>query len=353
MKYKRLIGINLLVLSGLLLILSIILYFIEVNRVTTFFKFTSEFQAQYYIPDSTAMFIHKPNIHIYDNWGTPEQKISTERRTNNLGFRDDDDVIAKKQNEFRVLVTGDSHTDGVLKHNTESFVNVWEEKLNAKDTTTYYNCINGGVGYYTFRNYHGFLKKYAYLQPDVFIINVFTGNDFRESALYEDNRTSFSNMFRSMRMSVRRKLQSSAEQKFPYIQGIEQVLYYESFPSEKKRTMSIAQKYLLKIIELCKQKNIRLIVTLLPSRAEVKPEFYKEIQTLFDLDTETMDINKEMTAMLIDFLQKQQIEYHDLTPALLGSTEKLYWDEDLHINPTAHEMIGGYFFEEVSLNPSH
>ncbi|WP_162200422.1 SGNH/GDSL hydrolase family protein [Kordia jejudonensis] len=349
MKYKRLIGINLLVLCGLLFILSVILYFVQYNRITTFFKFTSEFQAQYYIPDSTALFIHKPNIHIYDNWGTPEQKISTERRTNNLGFRDDDDVLAKKQNELRVLVTGDSHTDGVLKHNTESFINVWETQLNAKDTTTYYNCINGGVGYYTFRNYHGFLKKYAYLQPDVFVINVFTGNDFRECALYEDDRTSFSNIYKSMRMSVRRKFQSSAAQEFPYIQGIEQLLYYESFPSEKERTMTIAQKYLLEIIALCKQENIRLIVTLLPSRAEVKPAFYDKIQTLFNLDTETMDTNKELTAMLIDFLQKQQIEYHDLTPALLDSTEKLYWDEDLHINPKAHELIGNFLFDKIDL----
>jgi hypothetical protein len=115
MKYTRLVGINLLVLSGLLLIMAIIMYFVEVNRINTFLNFTSAKQSEYFIPDSTAMFLHKPNIHIYDNWGTPQQKISTERRTNNLGFRDDDDVVEKKQNEFRVLVTGDSHTDGVLK----------------------------------------------------------------------------------------------------------------------------------------------------------------------------------------------------------------------------------------------
>jgi len=175
MKYVRLVGINLLVLSGLLLILAIVMYFMEVNRINTFLSFTSEKQTEYFIPDSTAMFLHKTDIHLYDNWGTPEQKISTERRTNNLGFRDDDDAVAKKQNEFRVLVTGDSHTDGVLRYNTQSFVNILEEKLNAADTTTYYNCMNGGVGYYTFRNYHGFLKKFTYLQPDVFLINVFTG----------------------------------------------------------------------------------------------------------------------------------------------------------------------------------
>ncbi|WP_298508405.1 hypothetical protein [uncultured Kordia sp.] len=350
MKYARLIKINLLVLSGLLLLLAIIMYFMEVHRIQTFFSFTSEKQSEYFMPDSTAMFVHKPNIHLYDNWGTPQQKMSTERRTNNLGFRDDDDVTERKPNEMRVLVAGDSHTDGVLRYNTQSFVNIWEEKLNIADTTTYYNCMNGGVGYYTFRNYHGFLKKFSYLKPDVFLINVFTGNDFRETVKFEDDRTSISNIYKSWHMRFRRKFQSGEQQAFPYIQGIEQMLYFESFPNEKERAMQIAKKYLLQIIELCKQKDIRLVITLLPSKLEVKPKFYKNIQTLFDLDEETMNTNRELTNMLIDFLAKQQVEHYDLKPVLQNTSEKLYWDIDLHINPKAHELIGDFLFKELHLN---
>lgn len=349
MKYKRLVGINLLVLFGLLLLLAIILYFVESNRIQRFFSFTEPKQAEYFIPDSTALFIHKPNIHIYDNWGTPQQKISTQRRTNNLGFREDDDIVAKQKNEYRILVTGDSHTDGVLKLNTESFINIWEEKLNTSDSTQYYNCINGGVGYYTFRNYHGFLKKYAYLKPDVFLINVFAGNDFREAAMFEDNRTSVSNVYKSLRMRFRRKFQSEAQQKIPYTQGLEQTLYFESFPSEKERTMSISQKYLLQIKELCQKENIQLIVTLLPSKLDVNSSFKKEIQTLHELDDEAMKCNQELTQTLIEFLQNQQIEYFDLKPLLQSATEKVYWDQDLHINPKAHEMIAEFLYDKIEI----
>lgn len=349
MKYIRLIGINLLVLSGLLLILAIVMYYMEVHRIQTFFSFTDEKQSEYFIPDSTAMFLHKPNIHLYDNWGTPQQKMSTERRTNNLGFRDDEDVLAKLPNEFRVLVTGDSHTDGVLRYNTQSFINIWEKNLNAKDSTTFYNCLNGGVGYYTFRNYHGFLQKFKYLKPDVFLINVFTGNDFREAAKFEDNRTNISNIYKSWRMRFRRKFQSAAEQEFPYIQGIEQQLYYESFPDEKERTMQLAKNYLLQIIEICKQEKIRLIVTLLPSKIEVKPEFKTEIQTLFDLDDKTMQTNREMTELLMAFLHEQQVEHYDLLPVLQNTPEKLYWDADLHINPKAHELIAAFLNDTIML----
>jgi hypothetical protein len=347
MKYARLIGINLLVLTGLLMILAIIAYFIEVNRIKTFFTFTAPKQAAYFQPDSTAIFIHKPNIQLLDNWGTPEQKISTKRRTNNLGFREDVDIVEKQPNEYRILITGDSHTDGVLKHNKESFVNVWEEKLNVSDSTFQYNCINGGVGYYTFRNYHGFLKKYLDLKPEVFLINVFTGNDFREAAIFEDDRTSVSNVYRSVRMRFRRKFQSDTQKAIPYNQGLEQTLFFDSFPEEKERTMQLSQQYLLKIKELCAQENIRLIVTLLPSKLDVNPTFRKEVQQLHNLDDETMNINQELTKTLTHFLANENIEYIDLKPALQNATEKVYWDQDLHINPNAHRIIGELLFEEI------
>ncbi|PTX63900.1 GDSL-like lipase/acylhydrolase family protein [Kordia periserrulae] len=348
MKYKRLVGINLLVLSGLLLLLTMILYFVEVHRINSFFSFTSEKQAEYFIPDATAMFVHKPNIHLYDNWGTPQQKMSTERRTNNVGFREDDDITTKQKNEFRVLVTGDSHTDGVLRYNTQSFVNIWEEKLNAADSTMFFNCMNGGVGYYTFRNYDGFLKKYTYLQPDVFLINVFAGNDFREAAMFEDNRTGFSNVYKSLRMRFRRKFQSNAQKQIPYTQGLEQLLYFESFPDEKERTMEIAQGYLLQIKEWCKQHHIRLIVTVLPSKLDTNADFRQEIQHLFKLDEKTMQSTQELTQTFIKFLQTEQIEHYDLQPLLQNATEKVYWDADLHINPKAHEMIAEFLNTHIA-----
>ncbi|QHI38118.1 hypothetical protein IMCC3317_35040 [Kordia antarctica] len=347
MKYIRLVLINVAVFFGLLLILSIAAYFIEANRIKTFFTFTAPAQAVYFQPDSIAIFIHKPNIHLLDNWGTPEEKISTERRTNNLGFREDVDIVEKQPNEYRILVTGDSHTDGVLKHNTESFINIWEEKLNASDSIFQYNCMNGGSGFYTFRNYHGFLKKYTDLKPEVFLINVFTGNDFREAAIFEDDRTSVSNVYKSVWMRFRRKFQSSDQKAIPYNQGLEQTLFFESFPAEKERTMQLAQQYLLKIQEICKQENIRLIVTLLPSKLDVNPTFRKEVQTLHNLDDATMNINQELSKKLADFLSKENIEFFDLKPALQNATEKVYWDQDLHINENAHRIIGELLYEKV------
>ncbi len=354
MKKLRLILINLCVLLGLLFIVSVVSYFVTANKIQSFFEMTGSNQVNYLQKDSLAMFLHIPDIKIYDNWGTPQQKLTTERRTNNLGFREDDDIVEKRPNEYRILVTGDSHTDGVLKHNPQSFINVWEEKLNASDSLTFYNCINGGVGYYTFRNYLGFLKKYAYLKPDIYLINVFTGNDFREAPIFEDDRTSVANVFRNSYTNFKKKFYSSEKKAIPFNQGIEQTLYFQAFPSEKEKALSLAKKYLTEIKQLCAQENIQLIVTLLPSKLETNPAFKSKMQSLFDIDPIVMQTNEQLTNELITWLNTENIINYNLKPPLANATEKVYWDEDLHINPKAHEIIGEFLFNEISLlTPSH
>ncbi|WP_044400345.1 SGNH/GDSL hydrolase family protein [Lacinutrix sp. Hel_I_90] len=328
--------------------MSIIAYFVEANRIKTFFTFIGTKQAEFMQPDSTAMFVHKYNVRIHENWGTPEQRITTEKRTNNLGFKEDTDVFSKKENEYRILVTGDSHTDGIVRYNSESFINVWEEKLNTRDTTIFYNCLNGGVGYYTFRNYYGFLKKHKDLHPDIYLINVFTGNDFREATVFEDDRTSIPNVYRSVWMRLQRKFHSQAQKKVPRNQGLDQLHFFKYFPREKARSLQLAQYYLLKIKALCTHENIRLIVTLLPSKLDVNPAFRNEMQQLFNLGSETMAINEQLSKTLENWLAKQNIEYINLKPALQKSSEKLYLDQDLHINANAHRIIGELLYEEIS-----
>lgn len=350
MKYVRLVLINLAVLCGLLFIISVVSYFIGVHKIKIFFELTGPDHIAYLQKDSLAMFVHKPNIHIYDNWGTPQQKLTTKRRTNNLGFREDVDIVAKKTNEYRVLVTGDSHTDGVLKYNPQSFINIWEEKLNASDSTIYYNCMNGGTAYYTFRNYLGFLKKYKYLKPNIYLINIFTGNDFREAPIFEDNRTSVSNVFKNIYSRSWKKLYSEEQKAIPYTQGLEQTLYFQSFPNDKEKALMLAKKYMLEIKEICAQENIQLVVTLLPSKIETNSIFKEYMQELFSIDDEHIQTNEQLTNTFATWLTTKNIVNYNLKSLLQNATEKVYWDQDLHINPHAHRIIGEFLFEEISLS---
>ncbi|WP_298419146.1 hypothetical protein [uncultured Kordia sp.] len=349
MKYIRLVFINLGVLLALLFVVAIIAYFVGKHQINTFFDMTTPRKAAYFQKDSLAMFIHKPNIHIFDRWGTNISKITTERRTNNLGFRENEDIIAKKTTEYRVLITGDSHTDGVLKYNHMSFINRWEALLNEADCDINYNCINGGNGFYTFRNYAGFLKKYTYLQPDTFLINVFTGNDFREASIYEDDRTSIPNVFKNIYSRISRRFYSTEQKSISYTQGLEQILHFKSFPNDKKAALELAKKYIRDIKQLCTQNNIQLVVTLQPSKIEARPDFKKYLQELFDLTDEDMLTNQQLTNEFASWLSSEGITHYNLLAPLKDAEGIVFWTEDLHINPEGHRIIGEYLFNQVEL----
>ncbi|WP_452226613.1 SGNH/GDSL hydrolase family protein [Lacinutrix cladophorae] len=347
MKFLRLLSINALVLLLLLSIVGTVAYYSQVRRIKTFFKLTGENHVAYLQYDSTAMFVHKPNIKVYENWGKPNQKFNGERRTNNLGFREDHDILEKKENEYRILVTGDSHTDGALRYNNQSFINVWEKHLNKADSATIYNGINGGTAYYTFRNYLGFIKKYSYLKPDIYLINIFTGNDFRETFLYEDNRTSFNTIYKNLNLRLKKRILAIGAKQFPLTQGIDQTLYFKSFPTDKEKALVIAKKYLLAIKQLCEKENIRLIVTLLPSKTETNASFKEEIKANYTISEKDINTNLHITNSLITWLNTEAIENFNLTPVLKQANEKVFWDHDLHINDNGHRIIGEYLFNKV------
>ena len=292
-------------------------------------------------PDSLAMFIHQPYANIVQPW--PEHlKGEVVFRTNNLGFREDEDIEERVNIGTRILVTGDSHTDGVL-YNEESFANVLESSLSDSSI----DVINGGTGFYSFRNYNGFLDKFKSLKPDYFIVNVFIGNDFRETLLYEDESDTYSNIVKNAYQRASRKLFMETRLDYPLNQGLDQVYYFKLFPSDRKKALDLAQLYTRKLDSLCAQNETKLIVTLLPSKLEVNDEFKNQIQKNTGWTDQITDVNNDLTDSYISFLNEEGIRFYDFRKFFSESEDKLYWDEDHHINVTAHKLIGEFLSEEL------
>ncbi|WAC03788.1 hypothetical protein N7U66_10415 [Lacinutrix neustonica] len=104
----------------------------------------------------------------------------------------------------------------------------------------------------------------------------------------------------------------------------------------------------MKIKHLCEAENIRLIVTLLPSKIDVNPAFRNYVQELHHLDDETINTNAHLSNALSNWLNEENIEYLNLQPALERATEKVFWDQDLHINTNAHSIIGKLLYKNIS-----
>jgi len=103
--------------------------------------------------------------------------------TDGLGLRRDREPSATAP-ALRVVVTGDSHTDGVCD-NADSFCTLAELELASRRPGESIEVINAGRSSSSFANYLGVLERMLALEPDVFVMVVYGGNDFAEALVWE------------------------------------------------------------------------------------------------------------------------------------------------------------------------
>ena len=187
-------------------------------------------ETDYYQSDETVGHVHKPYAKREYDW--PEcKKGKIVNKTNNLGFRKDVDTkINKASGVTRILVTGDSQIDGVVDNN-ESFPNVLEDKLNSEINPAKFEVLNGGVGYYGPDHYLGFLYRYLFLKPDVYIVVIYTGNDFLDAARILEARDGIN----KRPEKYFHTLQNCKWNDGAVNQVMNQVYYFKTFPEMKKK----------------------------------------------------------------------------------------------------------------------
>lgn len=340
---KKVLIINAVVLLVLLGIVTLVMFGAGLYKLENFYK------TDYYQSDSLAVFVHQPNYkHTFDWDEHPRGEITFQ--TNNLGFRNNEDVSSRKsENKIRVLMTGDSHVDGVV-YNEESMASILQQRLNEqaeeRNIDSTYMVLNGGHGFYSFKNYYGLLKKYQNLGLDHFIVVVFTGNDFRETLLYEEESKAFMYVMQNIFFRLKRKIQFEWGHDIPMNQGIDQEYYFYSYPEEKERALETARNYMSKIKEFCINNDIDLTVALLPSKTEVNTAFSVQVAEELGFPKEVTQQNEQMVETFRTWLESEKLKLIDLSVPLSQTDKKVYWDRDLHINHTAHQVIGEYLYQQ-------
>lgn len=301
-------------------------------------------ESNYYLADTIAGHIHQPNFQKEFKWPEHPKGIMIQK-TNNLGFKKDTDTkIEKAANTFRVLVTGDSHIDGVV-YNSESYPNQLEELFNENiaDSLTY-EFINAGAGYYGPQNYFGVLKRFKELKPDMFIVTIYTGNDFLDAVRIENENG---------RLQVPERKDDyyydlwAVDEKYSGFTGqlMNQVKFFKKFPGFKNTTISITQNYLTLIKEYCAENNIQLFIVLLPTKVDVEPKTdearINEVREILKFTTEDLTVNQTLTQELINWLKANNLKYVDLHENWKENSidEELFWKADYHLNHNGHRRI--------------
>ncbi len=261
-------------------------------------------------------------------------------RTNARGMREDEEVRAEKP-DLRVLVVGDSHTEGVCE-NDESFANVLEALLLERHPSLAIEVLNAGTGSWSFYNYLGALEKYRDLEPDVFVVAVYGGNDFlgvlrpyhylTKTTQPAPDRDYYERLdaFREVARHPNRCLG----------QAVFQLAYLNEFPEEAAIALDVATEATSRIVSACSEQGILPVLAYLPPAWDTQIERYEP-------DPEGMLRALEVETTGADGWADRWLEHgRSLGAAVVDPRERfredpnrLYWQSDHHINLLGHRRM--------------
>jgi hypothetical protein len=301
-----------------------------------------ESESNFYVADPVAGFLHKPNARRVLSLSERSAGAIFTLETNNLGFREDRDTATKKApGSYRILVTGDSHTDGVVA-NAESFANRLELRLAAAGRQRAFEVINGGVGHYGPFQYRRFYRRHAELAPDLLVVNLFMGNDFLDTCRELEQVQGVANP----RPEAYGPALAAANPKIPggVAQGLNQVYYLTTFPPMVERSLAATAEELIALRDEARDDDVPLLVLLQPARiavdrGEVTSERLALARQQLGIGPEALAVQETLRQGILARLQAARVPFLDLHPSFAAEPAGLFWDYDEHLSVRGHERV--------------
>jgi hypothetical protein len=305
-------------------------------------------ESDYYMPDPLLGHRHRPHARREFTWPEhPSGRIVMQ--TNNLGLRRDQDVRDERQpGVTRILVTGDSHMDGVV-YNHESFCSNLESLLNRDPAAKCrFEVLNAAAGYYGPDNYRSSLDSYDSLGFEVLIVGLYTGNDFLDAAKSVEqslpNRlTRPSGYISALRRAD--KIHAGA-----VAQLLNQEYYFKAFPEVQKAVLGKLENLFIEMNETARRKGKLFYLMLIPTKQDVElqrhhPGWAQAIRELGIRGDEVQSTSR-MRSTLRQNLKRAGIEVFDPTEAMKSRPEELFWNKDYHLNISGHSLLAHLFYDE-------
>lgn len=264
---------------------------------------------------------------------------------NSLGLREDGETEAEKR-DLRVLVGGDSHTYGLCA-NAESFSNLLEgllaDELPGRDVEV----LNSGAGYYNFYNYLGAFERLCYLEPDLFVVVVYGGNDFSGSMILQ-------RYFHAREPPAMLPYRGHAGQlgRGPAEQEGNQAVYFLNNPGDEPLAVDMATAIVEELQRQCLARGIEFLVGYLPSAFRSQPELYADTLRrtceILGVGPEALGVGERIADRWLARLAQAGIRTLDLRPAFRAAGEPLFWRSDLHLNIAGHRLVAHELLGEVA-----
>lgn len=298
--------------------------------------------------DPWCYFRHKTSQSVHVDW--PEHAAGGWTwATNSLGLREDRELSTTRP-DLRVLVTGDSHTDGFCD-NSESFPHVAEAELARARSGSRIEIVNAGNGGFSFHNYLGVLARFVGLEPDVFVVAVYAGNDFVEVLLPNAyfRRTTLPDETTRERQEKNRAIEISAPAS---VQAFQELVHFRQHPQAVEQSVRAALSLVSEMHAICDAHGIRMLVLLIPGPHQVAwgenaPLFERFARELV-LSPQDLSLTDRVTDVFLDHVREQGIETLDARQILSAETGTWYWKKDFHMNVRAHAAIGRALAQRIA-----
>lgn len=271
-----------------------------------------------------------------------------EIRTDARGFRSAGEVRAERP-DLRILVAGDSHVEGVVPQE-ETLTQRLEALLGAGLQGQSVEVLNAARGGYDFYNYLGVLERNLDLEPHVFVLVVYGGNDFAGflpmHLYFKGLELPSAGEGWSNDLDLARRMYGQA-----IAQGYHQVGYFARARGARELALEGAVEVVSAAARLCGEHGIRFLCAYLPPIADVERERVAEglelVEQILALTPEDVDSTDRLADSFLAQLTERGCDTLDLRPALRAAEGPLYWLVDHHLATRGHGVAAQALAEHL------
>lgn len=289
--------------------------------------------------DPWSYYSHRPNLREVVPW-TEHPRGEWIYSTNSAGFRMDAEV-RRERPDLRVLLTGDSHTEGYCD-NRDSFAALTERALADRRPGSTVEVVNAADGGYSFHNYLGVLEEHLDLRPHVFVFTVHGGNDFKEVLLpwrYFAHRP----VPADSPGEVERR--NATEHACPpaLFQGLASIEWFTNHPDDVDVALDASLELVREMQRICATNGIAILCVYLPSPLEIESrrcaDEIEPAERAAGITADDVARHARIGSRFRAALATSGIEVLDATPLFAASDRACYWKRDLHLSLDGHAIV--------------
>lgn len=300
---------------------------------------------------------------------------------NSAGYRTAE-IGRKGDTEERILVVGDSHTEGAGIDDGDRFSDRLEQYLNGQRNVGRVTVMNFGQAGVTAPGYLEIIRTGLAYGPDLVMLVVFSGNDLAElvsakeylgvraerkppgDRLWEAVKARLrrlylyhtaAHVFRGLRANSRAHVTVTG----PYLQALGQAKYFIERPVDLEAALDRFRHLLYEIKKESEARDIRFLVVTLPSKLQVdeasSQEAGREIAQELRIELDhARRVDAFVHRRMVDVVREIVPHGRDLRDPLKEAwpSREKFWPRDWHLNTLGHEVVArallDYYMSETT-----